>query len=301
MFLSVLVGTDAWNSCRDLCLNELYYPRTQRHFLVCPFSLFFFFSFTWFHISLASARVLSMFLRENLERCSLSPLLLKTLSSPCQLLLLLLEIVVHVSVISFKKPFFFSFLLKKMFFDYFDRNECCCSAKIWSVVIKQTGFRCMSLGSCEHVSEYRFVSPRLWHVQTSTHIHKMMVIRRKSCCTVLQNVVNIAACTRFQSYIYIYVHTLCTLYYCHCRLRSCHIDRETWCCAFFSLFSAPFFFLFLRSWRKNVSVLPDQNCHVITTLSSERTRIPCGYEKKKYKVYCLIFLCVDIMTENCEK
>lgn len=107
MFLSVLVGTDAWNSCRDLCLNELYYPRTQRHFLVCPFSLFFFFSFTWFHISLASARVLSMFLRENLERCSLSPLLLKTLSSPCQLLLLLLEIVVHVSVISFKKPFFF--------------------------------------------------------------------------------------------------------------------------------------------------------------------------------------------------
>lgn len=132
-----------------------------------------------------------------------------------------------------------------MFFDYFDRNECCCSAKIWSVVIKQTGFRCMSLGSCKHVSEYRFVSPRLWHVQTSTHIHKMMVIRRKSCCTVLQNVVNIAACTRFQSYIYIYVHTLCTLYYCHCRLRSCHIDRETWCCAFFfSLFSAPFFFFF---------------------------------------------------------
>lgn len=45
MFLSVLVGTDAWNSCRDLCLNELYYPRTQRHFLVCPFSLFFFFFF----------------------------------------------------------------------------------------------------------------------------------------------------------------------------------------------------------------------------------------------------------------
>lgn len=70
---------------------------------------------------------------------------------------------------------------------------------------------------------------------------------------------------------------------------------------FFSLFSAPFFFLFLCSWRKNVSVLPDQNCHVITTLSSECTRIPCGYEKKKYKVYCLIFLCVDIMTENCEK
>lgn len=34
-----------------------------------------------------------------------------------------------------------------------------------------------------------------------------MVIRQKSCCTVLQNVVNIAACTRFQSYIYIYIYT----------------------------------------------------------------------------------------------
>lgn len=158
----VLVWTDAWNSCRDLCLNELYSLRTQRHFLVCPFHLscLTFFFFLRFRITLASAQVSSIFWEGtwNSVPCP-PPAPLETVSSPCRLLLLLLEIVVHVSVISFKKTFF-SFLSKKMFFVYFDRNECCCSAKIWSVVIKNKPVfvACVAriVRACEWIPSFSF-------------------------------------------------------------------------------------------------------------------------------------------------
>lgn len=136
----------------------------------------------------------------------------------------------------------------------FDCDECCCSAKIWSVV-KPRFWLHVSLGLCACVTDYLsffFLLIDCEMFNKHTHIYTQDN-KTDLACTVLQNVVNIAACTHKFPIIYIYIHTRCTLYYCHWKLRSCHIDGETWCCAFFfSSSSAPFFFFlcFVRCGRK---------------------------------------------------
>lgn len=156
------------------------------------------------------------------------------------------------------------------------------------------GFRCTCHRDCaratDHLSFLFFFSVIFFSLflivrcSTSTHTYTHKTVNKTDlACTVLQNVVNIAACTH--KFPIAYIHTRCTLYYCHCKLRSCHIDRETWCRAFFFSSSATFFSSFCTLWKKKISVLPDQNCAVATLQNVHASHV--GVKKKKYKVYCL--------------
>lgn len=146
-----------------------------------------------------------------------------------------------------------------MFFVYFDRNECCCSAKIWSVVIKNKPVfvACVAriVRACEWIPSFFLLDCEMFkqaHIHTQDDGNKTKILLHsftkccKHCCLYTFPII----------YIHIYIHTLCTLYYCHCRLRSCHIDGETWCCAFFfPSSSAPFLFrsfFVVRSGRKKM-------------------------------------------------
>lgn len=177
-----------------------------------------------FRITLASAQVSSMFWEGtwNTVPCPPPPPApLETVSSPCRLLLLLLEIVVHVSVISFKKTFF-SFLSKKMFFVYFDRNECCCSAKIWSVVIKHKPVfvACVAriVRACEWIPSFFLLDCEMFkqaHIHTQDDGNKTKILLHsfteccKHCCLYTFPIIYI--------HIYIYTHSVhCTIVIADC-------------------------------------------------------------------------------------
>lgn len=122
---------------------------------------------------------------------------------------------------------------------------------------------------------------------TSTHTYTHKTVNKTDlACTVLQNVVNIAACTHKFPIAYIHTHAVhCTIVIENCDPVTLIGKRGV--VHFFFSSSATFFSSFCTLWKKKISVLPDQNCCAVATLHTERTRIPCGSEKKKYKVYCL--------------
>lgn len=123
----VLNGTDAWKAVVIYALMSFILLKPDAISSVPVPSLTSFLFLMRFHLSLASAQVPSSFLEGTWNIVPCPPLYPETLSSLCRLPLLLLEIVVHVSVISLKM---FCFSFEENVLRSFDCDECCCSAKI---------------------------------------------------------------------------------------------------------------------------------------------------------------------------
>lgn len=184
-------------------------------------------------------------------------------------------------------------------FVYFDCDECCCSAKIWSVVKKKNWFSLhVSPILCAHVSEYLFFClfpPRLWDVQTSTHTQdgnnmtKILLHSFTKCCK------HCCLYTRFQSYI-LYTHSVhCIIVIADCGPVTLIGKRGVVHFFFLRRQVRLFSLVFLkRSGRKTFSVLPDQNCRVVATLLQNVHASRVGMKKKVQSLLFVWFLFVLI-------
>lgn len=167
----------------------------------------------------------------------------------------------------------------------------------------------VSLGLCACVTDYLsffFLLIDCEMFNKHTHIYTQDN-KTDLACTVLQNVVNIAACThKFPIiYIYIYTHAVhCTIVIENCGPVTLMGKRGVVHFFFFFVVSSVFLFsLFRTLWEKKISVLPDQNCSTVATLQNVHTS-HVGMKKKSTKfIVCLASLCVEIRikTKNCEK
>lgn len=109
-----------------------------------------------------------------------------------------------------------------MFFVYFDRNECCCSAKIWSVVIKNKPVfvACVAriVHACEWIPSFFLLDCEMFkqaHIHTQDDGNKTKILLHsftkccKHCCLYTFPIIYI--------HIYIYTHSVhCTIVIADC-------------------------------------------------------------------------------------
>lgn len=164
----------------------------------------------------------------------------------------------------------------------------------------------VSLGLCACVTDYLsffFLLIDCEMFNKHTHIYTQDN-KTDLACTVLQNVVNIAACTHKFPIIYIYTHAVhCTIVIENCGPVTLMGKRGV--VHFFFLrrqLRFSFFFVSYVVGEKNFCASGSKLFYCRN--STERTHIPCGNEKKSTKfIVCLASLCVEIRikTKNCEK